>query len=675
MNPARLGLCAALLAAGAWPGAAAAEALRFSLPEGDVLNEFHRDGAVAAHLVLTPGTRPRLVVAFPAGNSGAAIWFDARGSALAWQADVAIASAALRLADGSVLRGITAEISAGGGPIAVRQALLGSVRTIRDFGYSGTVPAGIEAAPRVEGSRVLWQRSRLDGAAGYLLLVEATEGSVATDRAQSVSFTPSGRGLLRLRVTALTGDEPLTPVAADELLTAAAAADPRLRHSLEFLSYREKLLAGSWRFNTYFGRDTLMSLRLLSPVATPLAMEIGLESVLRRLDGRGEVAHEEDIGEFAVLRRREAGLAAGDSPLFDYQMIDDDFMLAPVAAHCLLDRPDGRRRAADFLLRDAGSGTTNGAALASNLRFVLSAATRFAREPGWRNLVSLKPGRQAGNWRDSGSGLGGGRFPYDVNAVWVPAALIAADRLLRSGLLDAFLDADAREELSQAAGMAENWLREAPRLFDVAITPRRARQEIRALARALAVDPAPALASVPAEGLRFRAVALDARGRPVPVQNSDEAFALLFLDPAPQEVERIASALTRPFPAGLATEAGLLVANPAFAADRLQAAFGRNRYHGTVIWSWHQAMFAAGIRRQLERTDLTPAARAALVRADTYLRGAVESASALRGSELWSWEPAGGRIRPVAFGQNREHETESNAAQLWSTVHLARPAD
>lgn len=35
---------------------------------------------------------------------------------------------------------------------------------------------------------------------------------------------------------------------------------------LTFLSYREKYLAGSWRFDTYFGRDTMMSLTLLAPV-------------------------------------------------------------------------------------------------------------------------------------------------------------------------------------------------------------------------------------------------------------------------------------------------------------------------------------------------------------------------------------------------------------------------
>jgi hypothetical protein len=42
-------------------------------------------------------------------------------------------------------------------------------------------------------------------------------------------------------------------------------------------------MAGSWRFDTYFGRDTLVSLRLLMPVLTANAVQNGLASVLDRL--------------------------------------------------------------------------------------------------------------------------------------------------------------------------------------------------------------------------------------------------------------------------------------------------------------------------------------------------------------------------------------------------------
>jgi hypothetical protein len=48
------------------------------------------------------------------------------------------------------------------------------------------------------------------------------------------------------------------------------------------------------------------------------------------------------------------------------------------------------------------------------------------------------------------------------------------------------------------------------------------------------------------------------------------------------------------------------------------------------------------------------------------------TADAVRGAELWSWSQANGVYRVEFFGQRAGDETESNAAQLWSTVSLAR---
>ncbi|MBL7396164.1 hypothetical protein INQ29_25365, partial [Escherichia coli] len=55
-------------------GAKAPE-LAYSLTEGQNLNAFVRDGKVAAHLLLRNGSDPRILVAFPAGNSGVGLWF------------------------------------------------------------------------------------------------------------------------------------------------------------------------------------------------------------------------------------------------------------------------------------------------------------------------------------------------------------------------------------------------------------------------------------------------------------------------------------------------------------------------------------------------------------------------------------------------------------------------
>ena len=434
-------------------------------------------------------------------------------------------------------------------------------------------------------------------------------------------------------------------------------------------------VAGSWRFCTYFGRDTLLSLRLLMPVLTPTTIEAGIGSVLARLNPDGEVAHEENIGEFAVLQRGGVGDGASDEPLYDYHMVDDDFMLAPIVAHYLLYQTADRKRAAAFLQEETAHGQTHGQALVSNLRFVLASAQPFAREPTADNLIKLKDGLPAGNWRDSREGLGNGRIAYDINAVFVPAALMAIARLHDSGLLDDYASTEAG--FSQAAALAELWANRAPSLFKVRMPYDQARQHLADYAAQIGVPDREALASLENEAapgeaaLTFNAVALDAQGQAIPILNSDDGLALLFKNPSPAELERVAATLLRPFPAGLLTPVGLVVANPAYASNDLRQLFTSNHYHGATVWSWQQALLAAGLKRQLERSDLPAVTRQQLISAQTRLWQVISSTSALKNSELWSWSFMDGGYRLQPFGQRSSDETESNAAQLWSTVYLA----
>jgi hypothetical protein len=651
-----------LLAAGCAAQQPGLTRLRFSAPQGSVVNEFVREGPVAAHLVLTPGPKPRLIVAFPAGNSGTALFFDA-GPDLSWQTRVVLRPTHRSRA----FYGITADVVARGGPIAIRQAILGSVRVIRGFQDLGTLPPEVATAPVVHDRTLVWQRPRLDGAPGYYLALEVLSGRITREREGKLELTPPADGRLQLRVTALTADAPLTPIDRDQLFTANARDDARLRETLSFLAYREKLLAGSWRFNTYFGRDTLMSILLLDRALHATAIEAGLGAVLERLNAAGEVAHEEDIGEFAVLQRERAGLPLSAAALLDYKMVDDDFMLAPVAARYLLRAAP--QKVNDFLERESAAGTTYGALLVRNLSFVVERATPFARAPHWSRLIALKAGQRAGNWRDSTDGLGGGRYPFDVNGVFVPAALEAIARLVASGRLEHYFDARSRAACATAAALADTWRRRAPAYFEVSQPEAAASAALERYAHGLGVELLPPLGAP----LRFHAVALLKDGLPVPIANSDEAFALLLSDPAPEEAQRISELLTMRFPAGLMTDVGPVVANPAYAPAELAPLFDRNHYHGTVIWSWQQALLAAGLERQLQRGDLGHAARTALLQARARVRAAIEATRSLRASELWSWVFEHGRFRAQPFGASAEHETESNAAQLWSTVYLAQP--
>ena len=663
-----------LLATLASAAAAPADApLQLRIAEGDVINVLHQQGPVAAHLLLSSGTRPRVLVAFPAGNSGVGLWFEGTAQPVRWTL-TDVGSHSRRDDKGRMLHGIVASASVSG-PLTVRDAVLSSVRVLRDYQLNGRYPGELRSPARIVDGAVEWARPRLDGAAGYAISIQLENGEIRGGKEGPIRLAATRPDeALRLRITALTGEAPLTPLAEDQLLNARAGDDERSRDVLRFLAYEEKYLAGSWRFNTYFGRDTLMSVALLMPALQPRAIENSLESVLLRLAQNGEVAHEEDIGEFAVLRHLREGGTAVAQPIYDYKMIDDDFMLAPVAAAWLLDLDEGRRRAAAFLERAARTGETNGALLARNFAWVADAARPFARDPQPVNLIALKDGLRVGQWRDSEDGLAGGRYPYDVNAALVPAAITAIARFVRSDLLRPYLSESQQQALADAQRSADVWSREAPPLFGVKLAADVARRRIASYAASLEVPPRAALDSLPDGDLTLSALALDERQRPIPIVHSDCGFTLLLREPPAEELEPLVRSMLRPFPAGLMTDAGLLVANAAFVDAEVQRQFTRTAYHGTVTWSWQQALLAAGLARQLRRTDL-PAPTLELLRtASDQLWGVIERTHDLRTSELWSWRHVDGRFKPAPFGQNVGDVDESNAAQLWSTVYLAIPA-
>ena len=645
----------------------------FEVKEGQNLNCFLRDGRTAAHVVLRSGQALRILVAFPAGNSGVGLWFQRQQTSAEWVVDSLPTATAVQDSAGRPLYGVTFEISiATRRALVPQQAVLSSVRILRDYESSGTVPQGVVAHPALSGNSIAWSRNRLDGAAGYRLTLEVMDGTLLPN--SQISAGADAR--ITLRVTALSGEIPLTPLSGTALLNGRESQDLRAQNTLTFLSYEEKFLAGSWRFNTYFGRDTLMSVKLLLPVLAPGAIEAGLRSVLARLSPDGEVAHEEGIGEFAVLSHKRQDGTLSDAPILDYTMIDGNYLLAPVIAGYLLDDAAGKKRAAVYLRHsvqavDGGARTSAGQVLIRNLRLVASSAAGFAQDPGYANLISLKPGRSTGEWRDSNDGLGGGRYPYDVNAVLVPAALEATTRLLQSGLLDPFLSADDRKLLSRTAAAATAWRRHAQSLFEVTIDNNSARAAVDSYARHIGVPAAQALASLGGNTVSFHAIALDASGRPVPILNFDEGFELLFATPAPATLDHDVESVIRPFPLGLSTDAGMLVANPVFADATTQAHFANHAYHGTVVWSWQQALFASGLERQLERTDLPMPERQHLLSAQQTLWRAIRATRSVRSSELWSWRFEGGHYRVVPFGSSGADADESNAAQLWSSVYLA----
>ncbi|HZU51750.1 MAG TPA: hypothetical protein VE968_07735, partial [Sphingomicrobium sp.] len=488
--------------------AAPADRLQYQLSEGLNENEFLQQGKVAAHLLLRSGKFPRILVAFPAGNSGVGLWFAETPRNVAWIIPSAPEPVISNDAKGRPLYGIVARAELTTPTLEIRKAVLSSVRVLRDYQAIGTVPALVETKPIIKGDTISWSRDRLDGAPGYSIALQVVHGSLDGGR-----LIAAADGRIGLRITALSGETPLTPFPAAGLLNGRAAIDPGARDALRFLSYREKFLAGSWRFNTYFGRDTLMSVRLLMPALTPDAVETGLAAVLSRLSPDGQVAHEEDIGEFAVLDHMKTDGSRSDAPVYDYKMIDGNYLLGPVASAWLLDDPRSRERAFRFLagldLREHGARKRRGADLVANLKLVLRSAAPFAADQRATNLISLKPGVPVGEWRDSNTGLGGGRYPYDVNAILVPAALRSAARLYAKGLLDPYLTKEDRLLFARASKMADIWSMSAPVFFRVEVDRSTAVRDVTSYAAAVGVPSQAANASLSATGTRFYAVSLD----------------------------------------------------------------------------------------------------------------------------------------------------------------------
>ncbi len=282
-------------------------------------------------------------------------------------------------------------------------------------------------------------------------------------------------------------------------------------------------------------------------------------------------------------------------------------------------------------------------------------------------MVGLKPGTSAGEWRDSPDGLGGGRYPYDVNGVFVPAALRSVNALLQSRLLQPYLSTAQTRTLDASRAQRLVWIAKARQYFVVEKSKAIARSHIAAYASSLSIDPEAALQSLSGSNVTFDALALAGDGTPVPVVHSDIGFTLLFDDPMPQQLASLVETALRPFPAGLWTPVGMLVANPVFADGELQRRFNRTAYHGTVIWSWQQALFAAGLQRQLGRRDLPPPVRAQLLAAQARLWSSIHRLQQRQASELWSWSFEHGCYRAEPFVTNVD---EANSAQLWSTAFL-----
>jgi hypothetical protein len=695
----------------------AATSLQLSDPPYD--NYFYSDCNVNAQVIVTsplPDSNlsvigPRLIVAWPAGNSGTCAFFEPQNGVNGSLAidlisspigtnlsSIYIPSSTSPYPSVGVKGGLRFNSSA-----LLSVAILGSVRTIRDFTEGPSL-----LRPIIQDAIVLESTDNGGASLSRLWLDNVTT--------TTLSFSPQGNGSLRVvgdKIAFEAGDytfsahfnypqlEQLTP---QEVFNpesqGLATQNVDQATSLAFLSYTEKLLAGAWRFLTYFGRDSMISALLLEPVLSQgnaSAIEAVIGAVLERINRTdGSACHEETIGDYATYLNLQNNITSTE-PDFDYNMIDTDYFLPVLMQRYFLGSSTGMARIGDLLARAAGSvdpanrNLTYGDLARLNAERIMTLTAPFAA-PGnqtQENLIHLKDGTIVGQWRDSTYGTGGGRIPYDVNTALVPAALRAIAALSR---FNSSIYAGHEDWASLADRNAQVWEDETLALFQVKVSAEEARSRLESFTSTSEFYDGPSHAETIDDDVTYYGLALEGNNdiALVDVMNTDDCFRLFLLNTTNDEqltsfLNQSALNILRPFPAGLTTSVGVVVANPALAEnDILRTNFTNNAYHGTVIWSWQLAMIARGLETQLDRCNnqIAPAfcsdgaVYANVKLAYNTLWDNLEQNEESLAQEVWSWvyqnddfqfTPLGSLPPPPGVGGS----TESNIRQLWSLTFLA----
>jgi len=300
-------------------------------------------------------------------------------------------------------------------------AVLGSIRTIRDFteGPSILVPViqnAIEYS-EIEGGGVSLSRMWLDN-----------------ETVTTLTFTPTGNGGITLDNTTVNFEAgtynfsasfnypQLDQLSATEVLKPEAQVLIEQEHentiSLSFLSYSTKLLAGTWRFLTYFGRDSMISALLMQPILSEGkggAMEAVISAVLERLNSTdGSAAHEETIGDYSTYLNLQNNITS-TAPQYDYKMIDTDYYLPVLLKNYFVDSETGKERKDAFFettatIDPANEGMSYAELALINAEKIMNTSAPFAAQGGQvkENMIHLKENQIVGEWRDSTYGIGGG---------------------------------------------------------------------------------------------------------------------------------------------------------------------------------------------------------------------------------------------------------------------------
>ncbi|KAF9563018.1 hypothetical protein CPC08DRAFT_816871 [Agrocybe pediades] len=736
-------------------------ATTFHVTSGSNENFFYRDNITTAQLLLTStnastNTTRRLVAALPAGNNGALVYFLPKDTDNSPQLN-------MELVNGSMIsvtaengnRGVQADVQFSANA-TLGVTIVGAVRALRDYVEgSGTMHEifnytlssfsqtevrlhrqyinATSPSPSVTSTRHSKPQPEIfksvdlflsipPGSSARLSVKPSPKGSSAPPTIDIVLPPPSSTHghspkppkasapIVRFQV--MTNETSLVGLDVDNLfLSPDDASTEMLKSFLEdlpgdvanqvsFLTFQNKFTAGGWRFLTYFGRDSMIALRMLMPLLTPDAIEDALGAVIERANSTGALCHEETIGDYASFVNMGNGHPElGNTPFYDYKMIDTDLLLLPVISHYFLDLPQGKNRSAQFLAKQATLQNGTYLEIVSRIAsYNINRALPFfnANPPTPSQLLAFRLGQPVGNWRDSNQGTGYGTIPFDVNVALVPANLRAVDSLVRAGVLSLQVLAVNTDGQNQGNGsmldivaMAQKWEEEAPGMFEVTVDGDTAEERLKAFVDAVDLDQSLlGNSSAAGDNVTFYALSLMPDGRPVEVLNSDLGFNLMYgTNVSAAFLQRVVDALTD-YPRGLLTNVGMVVANPAYDSNTTNVhVLDRTAYHGTVVWSFQQALMAGGIARQLgfcnpnsTSVDINPPPSPlpawcgdsllvqSLQDAQRRLWSSIKGAFGNVYSEVWSYDfdETTKTFSVADLTALSPSRTESDAIQLWS---------
>jgi hypothetical protein len=761
-------ILSSLLALLAFTNAAVAinSTLNLSLVSGDFSNYVLRDNDTSATLLLNTNASAqsfgynRFLVAFPAGNSGAMTNFTALSNGTsAGNSTASNSSLAINLVNGtfaSVRRdynqsGVQGTLSFSGSAL-MNETVIGGVRAIRDVVEGGLQPNplfswNVSTAndTYIELIRLWLNQTAVPGTNetaqyGMHMVFSAKQGmsfgKPSNDSQPNFAFNKADNataGIVDFVVTL--NETSLTGLGREDVFSAPNDTVAGLESQMSFLAYSNKFLAGSWRFLTYFGRDTLFTLNLLltNKTLSATSIEAVLSAAISRINvSSGYVCHEETIGDYATFINLQNNQSyKGNEPFYDYKMVDTHFLVLPALAEYYLLYQAGDNGTVNQTAIDAANtflsqnstlqnGTTFRTLLDANVQYILNISSAFANDSTAANLVRIEQNQPVGNWRDSNTGLGDGTYPLDVNIAHVPAALHAIADLAEVGILNGTLNSTRQA--------AQIWEAMAPTLFEVSIDQQTAEQRLQAYAANISLPDSllygngslnatmtndvtgsndtanvnsTALGSsisgnnTVSGNMTYYALSLTDAGQTVEVLNSDVSFALVFARNLTTDFVRRAVATLQPYPRGLLTNVGNLIANPAYDGNATNAAeFTFRDYHGTVVWGFAQGFMAKGLARLQAACKTNQTAEDRLLVAklprlsycdDTEVMQSITEAQVLlwqgingagesnKYSELWSQEfnNVTNKFDVVPFGSVATTKTEADAIQLWSYGFLA----